>query len=147
MRLSASINQNDDADGLGAILVVDDDLVVKHLLKEWLCTAGYRCFVANTAEQGWRLLTDFAEQIWLVILDVRMPGKYDGVGLFDRISDVAQERNLQVIMMSSNQDSIAHAVNHGCDEVMVKPIVKDVLLKRVETFAALQTAVNLRSLE
>ncbi len=78
------------------ILVVDDDFVVKHVLKEWLVAAGYKCLVANSAEQGWRVIKDFARQIWLVILDVQMPGKYDGIGLLDRIIEVAQIRSLKV---------------------------------------------------
>ncbi len=135
MRVSFDLSNASDDD---AVLVVDDDFVVNHLLKEWLCAAGYRCLVANTAEQGWRVLTDFAKHIWLVIVDVKMPGKYDGVGLLDRIVEIAQERNLQVVMISSNQDNIPHAVNHGCTEFMTKPIVKELLLKRVETLQTLR---------
>jgi DNA-binding response OmpR family regulator len=115
-----------------AILLVDDEFIVKQLLKEWLKDAGYKCFVANSAEQGWRILNDFAKQVWLLILDVQMPGKYDGIALLDRIVGVAQERNIQVIMMSSTQDNVVRAVEHGCDDFMTKPIVKQLLLKRVE---------------
>jgi CheY-like chemotaxis protein len=130
-----------------AILVVDDDFVVKHLLKEWLAAAGYRCLVANSAEQGWRVIKDFAAQIWLVILDVMMPGKYDGIGLLDRIIEVAQGRSLKVIMMSSSQEHIARAVEHGCDEFMTKPIMKQLLLKKVEALKLLSKIEDQRRVE
>jgi CheY-like chemotaxis protein len=115
------------------VLIVDDEMVVKQLLKEWLNDAGYKCLVANSTEQGWRVLEDFAKQVWLVILDVMMPGEYDGIALLDRIVGVGQERKIQVIIMSSSQDSVIRAVEHGCDDFMQKPIVKQLLLKRVAT--------------
>jgi CheY-like chemotaxis protein len=117
------------------ILIVDDEFVVKQLLKEWLNAAGYKCLVATSVEQGWRVLEHFAQQVWLVILE--MPGKYDGITFLDRIVEVAQERNIQVIMMSSSQDNIVRAVEHGCEDFMTKPIVKQLLLKRVAALKAL----------
>jgi CheY-like chemotaxis protein len=103
--------------------------------------------VANSAEQGWTVLEDFAKQIWLVILDVQMPGKYDGIALLDRIVGVAQERNIQVIMMSSSQDNVVRAVEHGCDDFMAKPIVKQLLLKRVEALKRLEVLKRLCQVE
>ncbi len=165
------------------ILVADDDFVVKHLLKEWLAAAGYKCLVANSAEQGWRVIKDFARQIWLVILDIHMPGKYDGIGLLDRIIEVAQIRSLkvssvaparvwrcimrmlppsaaclllkcssdafsfQVLMISSSQHSIARAVDHGCDEFMTKPMLRPLLLKKVETLKVLSRMEEEREAE
>jgi DNA-binding LytR/AlgR family response regulator len=41
--------------------------------------ALFRCVVADSAEQGWNVLQDLAEQIWLVVLDVKMRGKSDGI--------------------------------------------------------------------
>lgn len=119
------------------ILMVDDDLVVKQVLKKWLAAAGHKCLVANSAEQGWRVIKDFAQQIWLVILDVHMPGKYDGIGLLDRIIEVAQIRSLKVLMISSSQQSITRAVDHGCEDFMTKPLIRPLLLKKVETLRIL----------
>jgi DNA-binding NtrC family response regulator len=74
-----------------AILVVEDDIVTRLLLVEWLSAAGHRCLTAETAEQGWRVLKD-SEDVWLVVVDVKMPGAYDGIDLLDCIAEMSVDR-------------------------------------------------------
>jgi CheY-like chemotaxis protein len=121
------------------ILIVDDDLAVKLKLKEWLVDAGYKSLFANTAEQGWRVLTDFARQIWLVVVDVEAPGIYERIAVLDRIVEMAHEKNLQVIVMSSSEETITNAVERGCHDYITKPLIKQLLLKRVSVLKILSS--------
>ncbi len=121
------------------ILIVDHDLAVKLMLKEWLGDAGYKSLFANTAEQGWRVLMDFARQIWLVIVDVEAPGIHERIALLDRIVEMAHEKNLQVIVMSSSEETIADAVDRGCHDYITKPLIKQLLLKRISVLKTLSS--------
>ncbi len=50
-------------------------------------------------------------------------------------------------MMSSSQQSIARAVDHGCDEFMTKPLIRPLLLKKVETLTVLSRMEEEREAE
>lgn len=117
----------------GNILVVDDDKVVTQMLKKWTTDAGYDCVVATTAAEGWKILQDANSHVALVITDVNMPGEYDGFGLLDRIMKLKDEKGISVIMMSGDDKEIAiKGVTLGSNDFMVKPLIKALLLRKVE---------------
>ena len=58
--------------GREAVLVVEDERVVRALMVRTLRNLGYACFEADDAEQGLRVLS--REKVDLVITDVVMPG-------------------------------------------------------------------------
>jgi DNA-binding NtrC family response regulator len=120
-----------------AVLVVEDDLMVKLQVRKWLFDAGHQCVAVDSAEQGCTVLAEHGSEFWLVVFDVRITGKFNGVELLDRVVQMAHEKKLQTIMMSSSGEVIALALNHGCDEFMMKPLMKELFLKRVETLKAL----------
>jgi CheY-like chemotaxis protein len=120
-----------------AVLVVDDDAGITHRLREWLRDAGHPCIAVDTPEHGFEVLTKCADRIWLVVFDLRITGKYGGVDLLDRLIEMAHKRDLQTILMSSSEDVIVLALDHGCDEFLSKPVVKELFLKRVETLERL----------
>ena len=69
---------------LGEILIVDDEAVVRQLLKQKLSSEGYHCQEAGSADQALeKLRTDTIE---LVILDAKMPGK-SGIELLPEIKE------------------------------------------------------------
>lgn len=63
-----------------AILVVEDDPLVRMVLADSLADAGYRVLEAESADEALRLLDD-QPQTRVVITDVRMPGSLDGIEL------------------------------------------------------------------
>jgi FixJ family two-component response regulator len=120
-----------------AVLVVEDDLMVKVQVRRWLFDAGHQCVAVDSAEQGCTVLAGHGSGFWLVVFDVRITGKFSGVELLDRVVQMAHEKKLQTIMMSSSGEVIALALNRGCDEFMMKPLRKELFLKRVENLKAL----------
>lgn len=62
------------------ILVVDDDVVVRVSVSEWLRQAGFEIVGAADADEARALLLS-ADDIDLVFSDVNMSGAMDGVGL------------------------------------------------------------------
>jgi CheY-like chemotaxis protein len=56
------------------ILVVDDELLVRRLLKLVLEQQGFTVWLAGNGHEGLRLFQQHQSDVALVLLDVRMPG-------------------------------------------------------------------------
>ncbi|HSH77072.1 MAG TPA: response regulator [Herpetosiphonaceae bacterium] len=63
-----------------AVLVVEDEALIRLMLIDALEDHGYRVFAAERADAAVRLLEE-NEDIGLVVTDVRMPGAMDGLRL------------------------------------------------------------------
>jgi CheY-like chemotaxis protein len=62
------------------VLVVDDDLMVREPIADYLREVGYQVLEAGDAQEAIDLV-DHADHVDLVFSDVRMPGDLDGIGL------------------------------------------------------------------
>jgi len=87
--------------GTEVVLVVEDEPLVRSLTVRTLARLGYRCFVAETAEQALRMIRDREADPELVITDVVLPGESGGwLG-----EQLARERpGLLVLFMSGFTD-------------------------------------------
>jgi CheY-like chemotaxis protein len=61
------------------VLVVDDELMVRMPIAEFLRDCGYAVIEASNASEAMAMID--AEAVELVFSDVRMPGSMDGLGL------------------------------------------------------------------
>ena len=101
------------------ILIVDDDRDLLHLLEMNLQQNGYDVLVAATGEAGLQLFE--AHKPDLVMLDIALP-ETDGLEICRRIRQMS---NIPILMMTGHAVSeaeIAHGLNLGADEYMVKPL-------------------------
>src|SRR5437899_2321335 len=71
--LKPPVVEQKDLQGVGTILVVDDEEMVRCLAKTTLEWYGYTVLAAENGEQGVELFTALADQITLVLLDMTMP--------------------------------------------------------------------------
>ena len=63
-----------------AILIVEDDVLVRMIANDILTDAGFRVFEAHDAQEAMTLLEARAD-VQVVFTDWNMPGKIDGLGL------------------------------------------------------------------
>ncbi|MGD9223091.1 MAG: response regulator, partial [Desulfobacteraceae bacterium] len=100
------------------ILVVDDELVVRDSLKEWLVDEGFGVEMAESGEQALEKLG--AEVFHLMLTDIKMPGM-DGVELLQQ----AKERypDLTVVMMTAyaTVETAVEAMKIGALDYLMKP--------------------------
>jgi CheY-like chemotaxis protein len=89
-----------------AILVVEDEILIRSAVAEFLRDAGYRVIEAANAAEAVAIFAS-RTQIDLVFSDVNMPGTMDGVGLVRWIAD--HHPGIQVILTSA----ISHARRAG----------------------------------
>lgn len=110
--------RRNSAGNKSAVLVIDDEHVIRELLREILVELGHGVIAAETGAEGLELLeqVDFG----LVFLDLKMPGM-DGAEVFRRIRQIKPE--LPVIIITGYPDSelMARALAQGPFGMMNKP--------------------------
>jgi DNA-binding NtrC family response regulator len=106
--------------GLGGILIVDDDKSVRDFLGRFLKAEGYPR--VQSVENGLEALEKIKnEDIKLVLLDVRLPGGMDGVEVLRKIKQI--NKNIGVIMITGFPDETLakEAMKEGAFDYIVKP--------------------------
>jgi DNA-binding response OmpR family regulator len=111
------------------ILVVDDDVDIRGLLRELLERAGYSVDDAPNARLGLRAF--FAEPPDLVLLDISMPGELDGWQTLERIRDLSDVPVLMLTARSGELEKV-RGLKGGADDYITKPFGRQELLARVE---------------
>ncbi len=116
------------------ILVVDDELNMRLVLKAMLKKEGYEVSMAADGMEALKILG--AEKIAVVATDLKMP-RLDGMGLLDRI--IRDDPSLPVIILTAH-GTVANAVDalkKGAFDYVTKPFeldeLKAVILKAVKT--------------
>lgn len=111
-----------------SILLIDDDVELSGLFKLLLTKKGYAVDIARDGLSG--LQKVYATNPDIIVLDVMMPG-LDGWETCNRIRAIT---NTPVIMLTavSEQDEIIKGLNLGADDYLVKPILPDALIARIE---------------
>lgn len=110
------------------ILVVDDSDVTRETLVSYFEEEGYSVFGASTAEMAEEILG--REEIDLVLLDIRLPGK-DGLTL---TRELRTQSEIGIILVTGRQDEVDRIIGLECgaDEYVTKPFNPREILARVK---------------
>jgi two-component system, OmpR family, response regulator MtrA len=114
-------------DAVAAILLVEDDPLVRRGLQLALGRHGHEVRIADTGEDGLRELRTAPPDI--VLLDLMLPG-IDGVEVCRRIRSAGQ---LPVIMLTARGDDfdVIGGLAAGADDYVVKPAQPTILDARI----------------
>jgi CheY-like chemotaxis protein len=88
-----------------AILVVEDEVLIRVRIVEHLQDCGYRVFGVSNAAEAIAILDRNEVQIDLVFTDVRMPGKMSGWGLAAWVREHHPDK--AIIVTSADQQQAA----------------------------------------
>jgi DNA-binding response OmpR family regulator len=110
------------------ILVVDDDAVMRELVRGVLERAGHEVSEAIDGRAGLRAL--YASSPDLVVLDVSMP-ELDGWATLERIRDLS---DVPVLMLTAREAELerVRGLQAGADDYVVKPFGSQELAARVQ---------------
>lgn len=116
-------------DSKGHILIIDDDMAIRKLLKESLIAYGYQVTVASNGEQAISLFFS-NHSIQLIILDVLMPG----MSGYEVLKLIRQKSNVPIIMLSARDDEInqLEGFHQGADDYISKPVSIVLLVARIQ---------------
>ena len=111
------------------LLVVDDDLRLRELLRRYLSDSGFRVTGAADAAEARAQLASFAFD--LVVLDVMMPGE-SGLALTRSLREDARVHVpvLLLTAMGEPEDRV-NGLEHGADDYLVKPFEPRELVLRI----------------
>src|SRR6185437_3779133 len=111
------------------LLVVDDDLRLRELLRRYLSDSGFRVTGAADAAEARAQLASFAFD--LVVLDVMMPGE-NGLAL-TRSLRADPEPRVPVLLLTAmgEPEDRVNGLEHGADDYLVKPFEPRELVLRI----------------
>jgi len=110
-----------------AILVIDDDIVVRDITSRNLTREGYRVLLANNGPDGLTLAR--AEKPAAIVLDILMPGM-DGWAVLAALKKDPALRSIPVILASQmDEKEVGFAL--GAHDYLIKPVDKDRLLTAI----------------
>lgn len=114
----------------GKILLVEDEMTQRRLLRAQLERQGYEVLEAENGEEGVRLCLDNPD-LRLVITDLMMP-VMDGFRLIETIrSREMQYTYIIVLTALDDKKSIVRALSLGADDYLSKPVFQDELHLRL----------------
>jgi two-component system sensor histidine kinase/response regulator len=131
------------SEGLGTLLVVDDNEMNRDMLQRRLSREGY---VVEVAEGGREALDRLSTQSFdLALLDVMMP-EVSGLDVLRTVRERYSLAELPVIMVTakSQSDDMVEALQLGANDYVTKPIDYPVLLARVRTHMNLKRLSELK---
>jgi two-component system response regulator PilR (NtrC family) len=122
------------------ILIVDDDQSLREFLEILFAKEGYKVSSASTGSEALTILD--AEEVSLVLSDVRMPGM-DGVSLLREIKGKHPDIPVVLITAFASLDSAVAAMKEGAWDYLTKPFRIEELREVVQ--AALESRVSAAS--
>ncbi|MGG1518434.1 response regulator transcription factor [Paenibacillus oryzisoli] len=110
------------------ILIVEDQQILREIMKEYLSDEGYRVLEAGDGNQALELFQ--AHEVDLIILDIMLP-ELDGWSVCRRIRKTS---NVAILMLTSrsDEDDTLLGFELGADDYVVKPCSPPILLARAK---------------
>ena len=113
---------------MSKILIVEDEVAIAELEKDYLELSGFEVEVENDGMTG--LARALAEDFDLFILDLMLPG-IDG---FEICKQIRERKNTPILMVSAKKDDIdkIRGLGLGADDYVTKPFSPSELVARVK---------------
>lgn len=114
---------------MNKILLVEDDLTITEMLKEFLTAEGFFCDNASTQADALKLYNQSDYDI--VLLDISLP---DSSG-FVTCSAMKAEKDIPIIFLTASGDehSVVTGLELGADDYIAKPFRARELVSRIRT--------------
>lgn len=107
------------------VLSVDDEEVIRSLLKKVLTKAGYEVALAESGEEGLKVMQKASFD--LAIIDLKMPGM-GGIAFLEKMKDLYPNTEAVILTGFGDIDIAVDAMKKGAFNFVPKPFKKDVFL-------------------
>jgi DNA-binding response OmpR family regulator len=117
---------------MSKILIIEDELAIAELEKDYLELSGFEVSIENSGDTG--LERALNENFELIILDLMLPG-IDG---FEICKKIRLAKNIPILMVSAKKDDIdkIRGLGLGADDYITKPFSPSELVARVKAHMA-----------
>lgn len=114
------------------VLVVEDEEMMRSILRQLLDAAGFEVFTANSAETAIDVFT--SNDILITLTDIKMAGR-DGLFLLDQIKSIDEEAIVVIMTAFSSVDTAVAALRKGAYDYVTKPFVNEDLVQTIKNAA------------
>lgn len=123
---------NNSAQSIKRLLVIDDDAYTRSLILATLKKPGRIIHDAATAIDALHMAREIRPDI--LILDLGLPGIFDGFCLLEALEREEEFRKLQVLIVSGwgDEEDIQRAKRLGAEAFIVKPFQPSTLAKTID---------------
>ena len=118
---------SDNVPHLPVVLIIDDEIQMRRLLRVSLEGNGYRVFEAASGQEG--LLEAAQRRPDIVVLDLGLPDM-DGLSVLKRLREWSEAPVLVLSVREGEEDKVG-ALDNGADDYMNKPFSTAELLARL----------------
>jgi DNA-binding response OmpR family regulator len=121
------------------ILVVEDQDSIRRMIEALVQARGYQVTAVSSGAKAIDVaLTDAPD---MVLLDLNLPGQYDGFDVCQRLRSDDATRSVPVVIISAMDDdeSRARATEAGATAYYTKPFSPIALLKEIDRLKSLIT--------
>ena len=112
-----------------SVLVIDDDLMMREMLKLILRSGDYEVVgEASNGEDGIVMCSRLKPG--LVLMDINMP-KMDGLQALEKIHKINPSTKVMMVSADATSDKVIEAVKKGASGFVVKPLSQASVLERI----------------
>ncbi|MFT8350304.1 response regulator transcription factor [Clostridium saccharoperbutylacetonicum] len=111
-----------------SILIVEDELRIRFLLRDYLIKENYNVLEASNGEEGLYIFS--TQKIDLVLLDIMMP-IMDGLTMLEKLRDVSTVPVILLTAKGEEEDKL-QGYDVGADDYITKPFSPKVLIAKVK---------------
>lgn len=109
------------------ILIIDDEVQIRHLLEITLSANGYKISEASTGKEGLALAATGHPS--LIILDLGLPD-IEGLVVLKKIREWYQ-KPIMILSVRNSEEDIVKALDNGANDYLTKPFRTGELLARI----------------
>ena len=110
------------------ILIIEDEIRIRFLLKDYLLSEGFSVIKACDGEEG--LMAFKNNNVDLILLDIMMP-KIDGLTVLENIRTVSDIPIILLTAKSQEEDKL-YGYDIGADDYITKPFSPKILVAKVK---------------
>ena len=112
------------------ILVVDDEYLIRNVIKEYCQSEGYKVDEASNGEEA--IDKVYENEYDLIIMDIMMPDM-DG---YEASKEIKEIKDIPIIMVTARSQLEDKMIGEetGVNEYITKPFELDAIVKKVEEY-------------
>ncbi|MBW8057362.1 MAG: sigma-54-dependent Fis family transcriptional regulator [candidate division NC10 bacterium] len=99
------------------LLIIDDEHLIRKVLRHHFERKGYRVLEASTASEGLHLVREETPDV--ILLDLKLPD-LDGLTALDRIKEIQPESAVIVLTAHGTYEKAVEAVKRGAEDFLIK---------------------------
>lgn len=112
------------------ILIIEDDIKIRFLLRDYLKNEHFIVYEASDGDDGLNVFKN--TKIDLILLDIMMP-KVDGITVLETIREVSDVPILLLTAKGQEEDKL-FGYEMGADDYVTKPFSPKILMAKIKAF-------------